>query len=256
MSIKLITSIILQNVIQLSKKLEKFKMTELKELPKVFGIKAPYDCETNILWQKYITWLETIEKAGLVGSADGWYYGVKGLTKTNLHASISSFDNTELTLKQWDKIVNNKQMSKKIIGYKLIKPEYTQACDMLVGKGNFSIMVTDNRCHFFINSGQYEVFRKAGVIDLWFQEIYEATEKVINMGSFSLTVKSEGIFHKSQNIKNFVEGLYDFYNYLPKKFAGYDCIVEDITFKKTGCEENKTFAKDWFNVWEEYQKFK
>lgn len=54
-------------------------------------------------------------------------------------------------------------MKNKIIKYQLSKPEYREAAN--------SILNTSNR--FSVDSNAYNAFKKAGVLDLWFEPIYE-----------------------------------------------------------------------------------
>ena len=79
------------------------------------------------------------------------------------------------------------------------------------------------------------------------------------MGSFELKVTSEGIFHKSENITSFVEGLTGRYSGCFKttaKIGDYDCFTEDLTFYKTGCEQSETKLSQWIDIWNKYQKIK
>lgn len=100
--------------------------------------------------------------------------------------------------------------TKKLIGYKLIKPEYEQASNALL----------DNNCvkwasaknfrgyyHLTLNSETINNLKKAGVLDLWFEPIYE--EEVIAESIKTTTkneVKTKQIFTKEQEdyIKNLI----------------------------------------------------
>lgn len=88
------------------------------------------------------------------------------------------------------------------------------------------------------------------------EEINSLTDKVISMGNFDLKIKPSGIYHKSENITKFCEETFQFYKNLPTKFSGYDAIIQDITFKKTGCENKETKLSQWVNLYEEYLKIK
>jgi hypothetical protein len=77
----------------------------------------------------------------------------------------------EITFEQFKKYVlktEEKMESKKIIGYKLVKPEYKKAADKIIS-------VFDE---FKINSIAYDEFKKAGVLDIWFEPVYEPEFKV------------------------------------------------------------------------------
>jgi hypothetical protein len=81
----------------------------INELPEYFAIKRD---AKNPLWNKYIKWLNKTYNLSLTGNATVHiYYGWAG-EKDNLscyHNNILDFPNpvTELTLEQWDNIVNN-----------------------------------------------------------------------------------------------------------------------------------------------------
>jgi hypothetical protein len=79
---------------------------QLNELPKYFAIKKDYD--NLYLWNKYITWLN--KTYDVVFSGDSFsYYGYDGFS-ADWFSNINSFRNpvTEITLEQWDNIVNKK----------------------------------------------------------------------------------------------------------------------------------------------------
>jgi hypothetical protein len=85
-------------------------MMNLNKLPEYFAIKRDSD---NPLWKKYINWLNKTYNLSLQGTNNIFpYYGWGGdyeMAKC-FHCSISNFKNpvTELTLEQWDNIVNKK----------------------------------------------------------------------------------------------------------------------------------------------------
>lgn len=102
-------------------------------------------------------------------------------------------------------------MNKKIIGYKLIKPEYVNAVISITG-----ISVYDNPVEFINNyfnslftiEGNFiKSLKQAGVLDLWFEPIYE---KEVIAESIKTTTKNEvktkQIFTKEQEdyIKNLI----------------------------------------------------
>jgi hypothetical protein len=143
-------------------------------------------------------------------------------------------------------------INKEIIAYKLIKPEFRKAVNSILDKiGN--ILRQDGITEDY---NTHNLLKEAGVLDLWFEPVYKKEkpkEIIYNMGSFELKITKEGIFHKIENIIVFVENLCDFYSNLPSKFSGHYCTVDEITFKKTGCEQNITKANDWFKVYEQYK---
>lgn len=64
------------------------------------------------------------------------------------------------------------QEKPKIIGYKLVKSEYLYATNVILKKNN----INDTsllRQEFFIDSDFYHKLKEAGVLDLWFEPVYE-----------------------------------------------------------------------------------
>ena len=75
-----------------------------KTLPKSFACK-----NTNqVLWEKYISWLNTTYSKDLDGDSDVCrYYGISTNGRYEYHPSIDFYD-TILSLEEWDEIVNPK----------------------------------------------------------------------------------------------------------------------------------------------------
>lgn len=88
-----------------------------KELPKYFVIKNPWDTE---LWRKYITWLnKTYGSTWYWNKVDAYYWYTKNFDNvecTEWRFNLRYFDNVvELTLEEWDEIVNWKEIKWTII---------------------------------------------------------------------------------------------------------------------------------------------
>lgn len=174
-------------------------------------------------------------------------------------SNITPFSGTEITYEQFQKYVltantmgdTKQENSKKIIGYKLIKPEYTEAALKISGKS----IAGDEDDLLLLDQypDSIKAWRQAGVLDLWFEPVYESEEKTIDMGGFKLTVKDGKCFHKTEDITQYVKELVSFYN-VEKTFAGYTARVEDITFSKTGCQSYNSQLKDWIKVYNELNK--
>ena len=89
---------------------------------------------------------------------------------------------TEITFEQFKKHVlkNEDKMEKKIVGYKLIKPEYLDAVHKIA---KFAQSYTVPELEALIklnmpNSDTIELLKDAGVLDLWFEPVYEEEFKV------------------------------------------------------------------------------
>ena len=80
---------------------------------------------------------------------------------------------TQITLEQFKKhFLKEKTMKKEIIGYKLIKHEYEGALKNIEPYWNKELF-EKHGYNLAIGSGIYYKFKKAGVLDLWFEPVYE-----------------------------------------------------------------------------------
>jgi len=92
------------------------------ELPKSFAIKHK-PCR---LWFEYINWLNCKYESNYAGNARNTLYGVNSYGKADYFNRIEGFarDAVELTLEQWDKIVNNQTkqpMNKTVKGIDVLR---------------------------------------------------------------------------------------------------------------------------------------
>lgn len=102
------------------------------------------------------------------------------------------------------------------------------------------------------NRNSYSLIRKATK-----KEIEEALTTVVNMGSFELVIKRNKVYHRGEDITDFVIELVERFKkcYIFPKITryygkqGYSATIQDITFSKTGCEENITKYSDWVKVY-------
>jgi len=85
------------------------------------------------------------------------------------------------------------------------------------------------------------------------EEIEKTTEKVISMnGSFNLTVKDKKVYHKSEDITDYVLCIGETYNSYNLKhiYSRYDFHIKDMIISKSGCESKETYLSDWLKVYE------
>lgn len=147
-------------------------------MPKYFAIKK---VEDNPLWGKYIDWLSNTYSNNLIGCADQ-YYGFDDIV--SIYPKLKYFKNNpvELTLEQWDKIINKKEeiMDKEIIGWKLKEDceQYESAALKLVNSSRFYSFAEGY--NFAINSENESSLKKAGVLELWFEPVYKEEFKIGN----------------------------------------------------------------------------
>jgi len=65
---------------------------------------------------------------------------------------------------------------KKILGYRLVKPEYEGAAAKIAGFSDGKLPVWWDSINYQEGSNTYLLFKKAGVLDLWFEPVYEEDE--------------------------------------------------------------------------------
>lgn len=160
------------------------------KMPEYFAIKRVGD---NPLWQKYIDWLSKTYDVKWKGYNDCYYGydGISGVRGVTYYINITSFSNNpvELTLEQWDKIVNkNKQeVMKGIIGYKLKEDckQYRKAIEKLVDPMCLSSEIENLGAER--NSLSIANLKQAGVLELWFKPVYK--KKTLKFGGYDVTFK-------------------------------------------------------------------
>ena len=87
------------------------------------------------------------------------------------------YNYTEITFEQFKKYVlknNNMENNKQIIGYKLIKEEYREAAYKIANVSCFFNGMVDFEENCYIEKN----LKEAGVLDLWFEKVYEKEFKV------------------------------------------------------------------------------
>lgn len=187
------------------------------------------------------------------------------LASTDGYTLLSHDVFTEITFDQFCKYVlkkENNMKEKEIIGYKLIKPEYYKVAQEI---GGF-FWNNDKTIRIKITPNGIEKLRKSGVLDLWFEPVYEPEkpiEVIVDMGSFQLKVTKEGIFHNAEDITSYVVDINMFWKNVMRegnmKFGkNYDCLIpsNNIIIEKSGCEKNQTTLTKWINVYNELLKLK
>lgn len=152
-------------------------------------------------------------------------------------------------------LINHKNKSmdetnKKTIGYRLkpfLKKDYVNAIQCITGTGYPSPDWV-----LSINSDSYSKLNEAGVLNLWFEPVYESEIKEFKMGTgyntFTLQVKDRKVYHKNEDITIFVTTLVE--HYRNSYIGGYAVILDNVTFRKTGCENTVTSLKQWIEIYE------
>lgn len=167
-----------------------------------------------------------------------------------------------LSFEEWTEIKNQQEMkqktqenmeNKEIIGYNFVKTEYSEALWKIL-ECNYANTFEENRKKLNRDFGLLSIIfsscKKAGILEAWCEPVYKQKEEIVSMGSFNLTVKGNKVFHNTEDITDFVVELVEFYQRMPRKFHEYDCIISEVTFSKTGCQNNTTHLSDWKRVYD------
>ena len=93
------------------------------------------------------------------------------------------------------------------------------------------------------------------IVEQW-EAIYEPTvEKTISVGGkFDVVLKNGKIFHKADDITDFVLKLLEYFKVV-NTFDDYPVLIKEVTFSHTGCQEKITTLTDWQEVCTEWKKF-
>lgn len=108
--------------------------------------------------------------------------------------------------------------------------------------------------------GEFSGFKIYGFIDCSScfrratkEEIEAVKSQIISVsGQFDVKVTANGIWHNTDNITKFVEGILNLG--IGGSCGNYGYNVSDVIFSKTGCQNKETKLSDWRKVWEEYQR--
>lgn len=195
----------------------------------------------------------TTEHCGYGNKDHPNYIHSENIDTGNTPRSGNNKDFTEITLDQFKQYVlkqKTETMEKEIIGYKFknelgvaIKSaalaiiQASQFVDKTYG-GKVDVQKPEN----------IEKYRKAKVLDLWFEPVYRETEQIINIG-FDVIIKNKRAFVGSDDITEFVIDMIYTYNQI-KSFGGFTVDIKDITFKRTGCKSVKTKLSDWKKIYD------
>lgn len=150
-----------------------------------------------------------------------------------------------------NEINNNNKNMKEIERYEVLKDAWGPR-GSLWNKGTTIWATNTESLPYFVDSGLINNTS-------YFKPIYKSSEVIIRMGGepfggFDLKVTENGIYHKDDNIVFFVEEIVRKKGNYPIKI--YNCIVKDITFSTTGCEDVETKLSEWIKVWDKYQELK
>lgn len=155
-------------------------------------------------------------------------------------------------LKQW-----GIEWSKPIIGYKtpmaMFNGKIPKGTIYVINNLNKASYMPNNSIKLFNPHGIYALPKE--IVETW-EPVYKEVDTEFDMGGFKLTVNSQGIFHKSENITRFCGGLHEAFNNISKGIAGYNVGLKEVIFSQTGCEKSETTLTKWLDVYEKYLNIK
>jgi len=139
---------------------------------------------------------------------------------------------TEITFEEFNiYILKEEPMKKKIIGYRLAKPEYKKAA---------SIIAVDCLCDFsktfLIDTKPVEFWKKSKVLDLWFEPVYEEVEVTLPFGKDLVVIHKDSVNIDGVNVDfYYISKLLDKLSSLPK-IAGYEPHLHTDSILQVGCK--------------------
>lgn len=195
--------------------------------------------------------------SGYVGNVvNSAYYFIESKSKYNfIKCNFKNPTSKTYTLQQLKQL---DMQDKEIIGYKLIKPEYENAAIKIVA---MDLPLTVDRITPKTKTGNstvmYDRLKKAGVLELWFEPVYATSEQTVSMnGKFNLTVRNKRVFHKNEDITDYIEEIGTWWKNVMLegnlKFAkSYDFLIpsHNIKIMKSGCQSQETYLSDWLKVY-------
>jgi len=112
---------------------------------------------------------------------------------------------------------------KKIIGYKLVKPEYESAVTNIIWNDSRELNLMKG-VHFENDSIGKHRLEEAWVLDLWFEPVYEETVKIPKINGVELEVKGNYIFFGEYSLPR------ECFNSTPGTGIEYLCLEKDRFF--------------------------
>lgn len=149
---------------------------------------------------------------------------------------------------------------KKIIGYKLIKPEYRQAALGLIPTSVYlsSPKLISKEGNNYLDSTCPTInnLRKAGVLDLWFEPVYEEKKQIIKMhssnkGEFEIEIIDGKAYYRPENKelpKEWIKSILDSFRGTLTINGTHPYKIVSETKINIGCMENCR-KEDWEKVY-------
>jgi hypothetical protein len=174
---------------------EEFMKNKEFVLPKQWHIKLQSQEEFDefLKWaviNKYLSDIHLDYKAYVfpyycgIDSYRGWYNNI-----------LNKYNSKKIGFEQFKQyLLKDNMKDRKIIGYKLIKSEYKQAVNKIIQKQTCVEGVEKTRGYFCITANciSIDFLKQAGVLDLWFEPVYEE-EKILIKGYKAEINQADGL---------------------------------------------------------------
>lgn len=117
----------------------------------------------------------------------------------------------------------------------------------LVKKGDLYVKITDS--YGVKNNPVQRLEIPKEIVETW-KPVYKTKEQTVSMnGKFNLTIKDKRVFHKSEDITQFVKDLVEYYE--KTQFGKYSVRLGEISFESTGCQCGQiTYIGNWKKVYD------
>ena len=223
-------------------------------------------------FQKYVLKQETMEKFKVGDIVIGKQVNIRAVSGTVYRVFTLDYKREIAEIKE-DKIrlqgdtnlwfyakdFKLKTMKKEIIGYKLIKPEYANAAIEITGfYGDQESFIEYMRKEANVKNGSFvKNLKEAGVLDLWFEPVYQQEKQIIQMyssnkGMFEIEVVDGKAYYRPENKelpKEWVRDIINSYDdILIQQRNGVNPYSVKIAGLHVGCYQNCK-KQDWENVY-------
>lgn len=139
-------------------------------------------------------------------------------------------------------------MEKEIIGYKLIKPEYKEAAEKIVGNPVYRGEEYD-----YSLSSAITKLEEAGVLSLWFEPIYKEERKVYTLGineTFEIVVKNKRAYYGPEDVTLTLKEFQELFKFGQgeHKIGNYNWNLGDQVINSVGCIKKQSMVSQWVEI--------
>ncbi len=179
----------------------------------------------------------------------------KGFKTANHNFSVIQGGYKEITFEQFKThVLEQKNMTKKIVGYNLVKKQYEDSVRAITGSSWWNNNATTNLAtrgwNFSYVEGVnrpgdvsiYGALAQAGVIDLWFEPVYGEASTMLNIRGVEVNIHASGRIDISREAQHteiaVIKALIDDYTLIEARVIGdtwKTSLDEEVAFIRIGC---------------------